>query len=387
MSHSANSCQSNVAPPSLPLRRKFAFALLSTLTFFLFAEVALRLMGLGRPHVIGVLRFGYDTGIPVYDADGIEREGETFQELPLFVADAELFWRPIPHTPFTGAEGFRLPTPAAKLKEKDTVRVGVIGDSCSFLGEKLYPERLAELVLTETGRSMEVINASCPGYTSFQGVRRLEDLWPWQPDVIVVYFGWNDHWKSLNGGPDRDVMQRQMLSNETQARLSHLRLFQCLRTMYEANWNNKQQDMAASVARVPLDHYRQNLESIRKQSLAHNCPTIFVTAPSAFDEDQMPHWAYDFFGQFYQMSPNEIAAIPATHAQYNDVVRSVATCCENAFLLDVAKHWAEPLEQRQASERFRQDRIHLTESGHLQLAKLLFDAWKQTESMLRNPPQ
>ena len=114
-----------------------------------------------------------------------------------------MFWKPIANTPFTGTAGLRLPAPETKMKERGVFRIGVIGDSCSFLGVNLYPNRFAELVSEETGRKVEVVNASCPGYTSLQGVHRLAEVWDWQPDLVVVYFGWNDHWKSLNG-PRRD---------------------------------------------------------------------------------------------------------------------------------------------------------------------------------------
>ena len=153
------------------MRKKAIFSIAATLIFFSLLEVALRITGLGTPPVIGTLRFGYETGIPQFDADGIEREGQLFQDYPLFEADPILFWKPISHTPFTGPEGLRLPVPLLKEKPPGVYRLAIIGDSCSFLGSVLYPQRFVELAQCESSLRFEVINASCPGYTSFQCLR------------------------------------------------------------------------------------------------------------------------------------------------------------------------------------------------------------------------
>ena len=347
------------------------------MVFGLFAllEFGLRLARIGEPPAIGVLRFGYDTGIPVFDSDGIEREGEPFQDVPLF-------------EPIRFCFGSRLPTllspvpmdyvwqhRATKQKEQGVYRIGVIGDSCSFLGMKLYPNRFAELVQEKSGRKVEVVNLSCPGYTSFQGGRRLADVWPWQPDAIVVYFGWNDHWKSQNGQTDRDVMQRQLLSDQARSWLGKSRLFWCLYTLR----NKLQPPVSARRApvRVPPEHYRENLQAILRDCKERGCPTIFITAPSAYREGQMPPWAYDFFGQIYQMSSDEVSNIPQTHARYNDIVRSVAQSSPSASLLDIARQWSAPTEVEKHPERFRGDRIHLTEAGHQEIADQLYALWNE----------
>ena len=308
---------------SLPLRKKILFSVVTVLGAFTFVELGLRLARIGEPPAIGVLRFGYDTGIPVFDSDGIEREGEPFQDVPLFEADPNLFWKPIANTPFTGADGLRLETPATQQKPPGVYRIGVIGDSCSFLGMNLYPNRFAEIASEKTGQTVEVVNLSCPGYTSFQGARRLSDAWRWKPDLLVVYFGWNDHWKSLNGQTDRDVMERQMLSDRARTWIGKSRLFWCLFTLRTKIAPPVPADR--SPVRVPTDHYRENLNKILSEAEDHDCPTIFITAPSAYLEGQMPRWAYEFFGQIYRMSPQEVANIPATHQRYNDVVRNVAS--------------------------------------------------------------
>ncbi len=68
----------------LPLRRKLLYSLIVCLGFFGFLELALRVLKVGNPPVLGQLRFGYDTGIPLFDSDGIEQEGVVHQDVPLF---------------------------------------------------------------------------------------------------------------------------------------------------------------------------------------------------------------------------------------------------------------------------------------------------------------
>ena len=360
--------------PSLPLGKKIAFSLATLIAIFAAVELLLRIARIGETPVVGVLRFGYDTGIPVFDSDGIEREGEPFRDVPLFEADTRLFWKPIANTPFTGEDGLRLATPTSKAKDASTFRIAVIGDSCSFLGKELYPNRFARMA-SEEGRKVDVVNASCPGYTSFQGRRRLDDVWPWDPDLVAVYFGWNDHWKSLNGQTDRQVMERQRLGEQAQTWLGKSRLFWCLYSLRRAM--PQPAPLAQAPVRVPSDDYRDNLQAIVQQCEAHGCDVVLITAPSAFLPGRVPDWAYQFFGNIYHMSADEITNIPRTHAKYNEIVREVAESSPSAFLLDVASTWSASEEFNLLPQRFRGDRIHLTEDGHQALAQQLLEKWRE----------
>ncbi|MEO9595769.1 SGNH/GDSL hydrolase family protein [Rhodopirellula bahusiensis] len=368
---------SSPSKPQLSVRKKILFSFVFVVGVLGSIELLLRVARIGESPAIGVLRFGYDTGIPIFDGDGIEREGEFYQDVPLFEADPNLFWKPIANTPFTGTDGLRLPAPKQQSKRDNTYRIGVIGDSCSFLGTTLYPARFANLIEEATELDVEVVNASCPGYTSFQGKQRLQALWPWEPDIVVAYFGWNDHWKSLNGQTDRDVMQRQMLSDRARTWLGKSRIFWCMYSLRTKLAPLK--SIRDAPVRVPLEHYQENLQEILSRSEEHACPTFFVTAPSAYRDGQMPPWSYDFFGQFYGMNANDVSAIPQTHHQYNDVVRQLTESNSNAHLVDVAADWGKESDTEKDPERFRGDRIHLTEQGHQEIAEQLFKRWTELD--------
>lgn len=364
---------SSSRPHRLSLRKKILFSLLTVAAVFALLELGLRAARIGEPPIVGSLRFGYETGIPIYDSDGILREGEPYRDVPLFEADPVLFWKPIANTPFTGIDGLRRPAPKSVQAADEVYRVGVLGDSCSFLGEDLYPNRFARMVGEQVGREVEVVNASCPGYTSFQGVGRAADLWRWQPDLLIVYFGWNDHWKSLNGQTDRNLAQRQWLSRKAGTWLGKSRLYWCMYT-FRAQLATPAPPNQAPV-RVPTDDYRDNLQAILDDALRHDCAVVFVTAPSAFLDGQVPAWAYSFFGQIYRMSPREVSEIPATHARYNEIVREIAGSHPQAMLVDVAARWSSGSELEKLPERFRGDRIHLKEAGHQALAEQLYRRW------------
>jgi lysophospholipase L1-like esterase len=362
---------------ALSTGKKLAFAVVTVIAFFLFLEVGLRLIGWGSPPVVGSLRFGYDTGIPVFDSDGIEAEGQLFSDYPLFEADPLLFWKPIANTDFTGADGLRLPLPAQLDKPGGVYRIAVIGDSCSFLGRELYTEKLARLVENEWSHRVEIINASCPGYTSFQGLRRLQDVWKWQPDLLLVYFGWNDHWNALNGCADSQLTSQQPIE-WLYPQIRRLHIYWLLTRLCQPDQTPRRIGNVRT-PRVPLNEYRENLCKIITEADQRGCQTVLLTAPTAFEQQRLPAWAYSFFAQFYEMTTGEISDIPRNHEQYNEIVRQVAAQ-RSTVIVDVAAEW----KPEASSSRFRSDCIHLTEQGHAEVARAVFNRCKQMRRWQRN---
>jgi len=139
----------------------------------------------------------------------------------LTAPDPELLFRVRPNPDggpvhgYTGinAQGFRgrplgPPTPGARV-------VLVLGDSCAFGWrirdvERTFAARL-ERELAARGAPVEVYNLSQPGYSSTQ-TRMLYERWApvLSPDVVILYQGWNDLWKST-GGTDREQIERLAL--------------------------------------------------------------------------------------------------------------------------------------------------------------------------------
>jgi lysophospholipase L1-like esterase len=355
----------------LPLLKRLFFSAIMVTFVIGLAEVGLRVAGVEPLRAIGSLRFGYDTGIPRFDVDPLE-QNRGDREIPLFEADPVLYWRPIPDTRYTDGHGFRWPGPSQREKPPGSYRVAVIGDSCSFLGKKLYVQWLTDHLEDHLQRSVDSVNASCPGYSSYQGRRRLADVWEWNPDLLVVYFGWNDHWKSLNGCTDAALAERVSVLDGLRGWLQqHSSVFALMKRMLSGPRRVAIAAQESSV-RVPPEEYRENLDAILKDAASRQCQVLLVTAPTTFDNSSMPAWAPGFFHDCYDMTASEVAAIPAVHAQYNELVRQASRQFDHAVLADLAEKW----DPEDAHDRSRRDASHLTELGHQMAAHEMFEAWK-----------
>jgi lysophospholipase L1-like esterase len=326
-------------------------ALLGVIFALVIAEMALRFGGVtpGRVNT-GYLQFGYETGIPNIDEDGVRAEGR-LERVQLFEPDPELLWHPIANTPFTNSRGMRGRKEFAVAKPPGTLRIAFVGDSCTFVGDPLYAELVeGQLGQRWPGRRIECLNFSSPGYSSFQGLRLLDRIRIWQPDVVVIYVGWNDHWPAQGG-----------LTDTLQADLgSGLRIVGLVRAVVA-------QRRAAPINRVPIDEFRANLIRIRDTVTSWGAVAVFITAPSGYWPGAVPPWAYDFFSDSYHMDRAAVAAIPAVHQRYTEVVRAVAG--PPAVLVDAEADFTAGTMPREAL--FRSDLIHLRPAGHRRMADLV----------------
>ncbi len=94
----------------------------------------------------------------------------------------------------TNSKGFLGPEFEAR-KPAGGFRIVVLGDSCSFHPpERPYARVLEEeLRLRHPGRTIDVINASVPGYDSGQARSWYEtEIDGYDHDALVVFLGWND---------------------------------------------------------------------------------------------------------------------------------------------------------------------------------------------------
>ncbi len=94
-------------------------------------------------------------------------------------------------------------------KPAGVVRVLCLGDSRTFgiwldngklRFDNDYPRLLGEVISdAQPGRRIEVLNLGVIGYTTSHGLRQLETVVPsFEPDVLIVSFGINDHVPSWN---------------------------------------------------------------------------------------------------------------------------------------------------------------------------------------------
>ena len=233
-------------------------------------------------------------------------------------------------------------------KPAGTLRVACMGDSCTFGPDGKnaappYPETLESILLETTGAKgprWETINAGIPGYSSFLGLRYYrERIAPLSPDIVTLYFGWNDHWINFNEKTDSEHV------DSLRARLGGLRSANLLKA-----WLMRSQQPDAihdpkphvpagppgsarpgsdpnlpdfDKVRVPPEDYRRTLVEFVQEIRKTGARPILLTAPIAVDEK----WGGGLLP--YIAGGTQVRRLPvecylALHLRYVSITREVA---------------------------------------------------------------
>jgi lysophospholipase L1-like esterase len=326
----------------MSLRRKAAFALIVFSAFWIICEAVLRATG-----------FQFNTNVETMVFTFPIDEYNTNSEVPFLQRDERLFWKPLPNVLGHNSRGMVGPK-FSDAKPAGVFRIVCLGDSCTHFGPDSYPEQLQALLNEVAPGRFEVINAGCIGYSSFQGLTQLrEQVVHWSPDLVTVYFGWNDHWLA-HGYRDSDQRAHAPKPSELQAQLERFRVFQFLQ------WSESRLSAPATPQmRVALDEYRSNLRSIYQVCSERTINVWYITAPDAFDIGISDYLRTS--GEV--IDPSTVAEL---HDSYNEAVRTVTQDLD-AVCLDLASQF-EPLDK---SRLFLDDHIHLSESGRVMAGRAL----------------
>jgi lysophospholipase L1-like esterase len=341
---------------ALSRRKKAAFSALLTLGLLLSAETALRLKGFRWQRSLSYMEFNYPTRHVIEN---------------IFEPDPVLLWRMRPGTvlgeglPPLNAQGFR-GADFVKDKPPGALRVACLGDSVAFGGEVAYPDVLAEALAEKLGRPVEVYNFGVPSYSSYQGLKLLPSvLETYQPDVVVILFGWNDHWLA-KGFADKNQITKESAARPVLDFIRAFRVYQLgARTMAQGRQMLYQPEHRL-VRRVDPADYLANLESMITLSQAAGALPILVTSPSAAVPDVLP----GFFVELEFVEPAEPRkSVVSSHSEYNDQVRKAAQQ-ERAPLADLEGSF----HQRGPDSYYddpTQDFIHPNRSGYELMARKL----------------
>ncbi|HEX6811376.1 MAG TPA: SGNH/GDSL hydrolase family protein [Planctomycetota bacterium] len=310
--------------------RRSARIVLAALPFALLAwpEMALRIAGFRNDHAL-TMQFGFP-------------RPEMLVKLP---PDEELFWRSPPDYPganslgFVGPE-FRIPKPDG------TVRFLFLGDSCAMQG---YPGLVPEAMASRDGVEFDAINLGVGGYTTHQGVV-LARRWAGklQPDIVVVCYGWNDHWLAY-GAPD-SAKKQTAWQKTIQAATRSTRITQWVASRLPP-------DPPLSVTRVSESEYAANLERIGETAESAGARVLLMTAPTSADVLGPPAMMIPEFAESGQ-------AILDRHRRYNEIVREVARR-RSWRLLDLAVE----VPKERLRELFLNDTVHFTKPGLVWIAQ------------------
>ncbi len=258
-----------------------------------------------------------------------------------FETDPTLFWKPRPNRNPRFQRAANLVHPDSPIAPRGTRRrLIVLGDSCSRLVTSGLPYSAS--VQAELGSdAWEVFNASVPGYSSHQGLRWLQSqLLAANPDVVVIYFGWNDHWRTP-GRTDREY--------ERSIRPGRIRLLNLL---------SRRPDPPPF--RVPRDEYRENLQSMIDEVVRAGGRVVLIAAPYRFVEKNQRRYVQDAY-----LLPEDDAL--AIHRSYLDIVREFSgqegVAIVGADVIFDTLGEAPPL--------LRDDGIHFTNEGQRVMGALI----------------
>jgi lysophospholipase L1-like esterase len=291
------------------------------------------------------------------------------------VPDEDLMWTFPPSTPGVNSLGFH-DKEIQKPKSDGVYRILFLGDSCTEQG---FPD-LVELFLNagkgNAERRYESVTMAVTGYTSHQGKVMAEKYGALaEPDLVVVYFGWNDHWLA-RGAPDADHKGFPPRSWWEQSRLNSLRLFQAVRKVSSA-FSPHPADTLLGKSRVSQDQYRENLLRIGELFHSRNVPVIFITAPTSQYRLGVP----DVLIERGFVADKATAA--KLHRSYNEIAREAANP-PMSHLLDLE---AEFERLPQPEELFMKDGIHFTPTGLALVAKRVSDMAHEIASSPASRPK
>ncbi len=213
-----------------------------------------------------------------------------------------------------------------------------MGDSCVEFSR--YPERTLG-ALNLRGEKFAV-----PGWSSEQGRAQMErDVSTLHPRVVVVEFGWNDHWDAL-GPPDDETHP----SAVTVWLADHARVYQAYRKAV-LGWQTSRQHTLPR--RVAMERYRSNLRQIVHGAQSIGAKVVLVTAPTDQEVGAEPDY-------LRARHLRELGDLVPLHASYVQATRDVAMN-ENATLCDAAAEMDKLGRARRPF--FRADGIHFTPPG------------------------
>lgn len=278
---------------------------------------------------------------------------------------------------FVGAE-FEVPKP------RDTYRIIAVGDSCTFgTGDpaQAYPYMLEQFLNAPAGGGgrIEVINAGIEGYNSEFALSRLRDeLLGYEPDMVILYIGWNDLMK-INPENASAASQHSWLATLLQrsylVKAYNKLFFYYIRpTVLKPRLDFDGVDAHTYDHFVPLS-FRSNVEGMIQLTQRHRVRLVVVTLPTVV----RPGLTHADIGRLnvifpYYAGTYSIGKFLSLLRAYNNTIRSLAVDHGVALVdLDI-------IFNRHDKDLLFWDTMHPSLRGHQLIAKSLAEAIRATIS-------
>ena len=219
-----------------------------------------------------------------------------------------------------------------------------LGDSCVEFST--YPRLALDRIRAVDGALSTGTKLSVPGWSSEQGrVQFDRDVASLHPRIVVVEFGWNDHWDAF-GMPDRQAHR----SAAAVWAADHFRLVQAYARASDGLTAHRHPE---APRRVPLAEYRENLATIVRHAAGAGARVVLVTAPSDHEPGHEPEY-------LKARHLRHLTTLVPLHASYVQATRDVAAAT-GATLCDAAARVNDTGQERRSF--FRHDGIHFTAVG------------------------
>ncbi|MDR0994089.1 MAG: GDSL-type esterase/lipase family protein [Verrucomicrobiota bacterium] len=235
-------------------------------------------------------------------------------------------------------------------KPQGTLRVISLGDSCTAQGHPPYSDRLNELLKADppTDSPWEAFNMGVYGYSILQGYRQFVKYGhAYSPDVVTIYFGWNDHWTHEKTDRERMAVRLSPRVAKVVEALRKKRLYAVL-----ARWVRPTVSAISAedekTYRVPLEEYEDVLEALVADIRNQGAVPVVLTAPRRALHPVLVKTGH-------ARSPEEAERV---HDEYVEATRNIARE-KKVELLDLAELFAAP----EYDGIFLYDGIHFKEEG------------------------
>jgi lysophospholipase L1-like esterase len=253
-----------------------------------------------------------------------------------FVYDPDLIWSPRKGIAPFNSQGYRAPE-MTPVKGPGSIRILALGDSNTLGGlgkdDPVWPNYL-EGLLRRDHDEIQVINGGVYGYSSFQGLRRLHQAMQFQPDLVLISFGWDDALQVAF--PDSEFATRPIRTLQLDTILLRFRLGQLVLGALDSYLFSTKEEL---VPRVSLVDYNANLTAMTQLATRKNIKIVLLTRPSKGEP-----------------SPYDVTTI--------DVANNVGVPCIDVYELFRGRH------------EYFQDRNHFNEAGHRVMARIIYERIK-----------
>ena len=208
----------------------------------------------------------------------------------------------------TNHDGMRMPGPdqvrEAGPVDPNVFRIVVLGDSSNFghgvEGDEMWSAVLEKILDPLTPRKVEVINAACPGWTTYQAVQDLDlRVLAYPPDLVIAGFNndpgpdyFHDADRVLPPGLRRDLAatawKSELFLITREVVLSLIRrVSPAARATYTQRHAGEDpkygrlspEEEAALVPRVPLDEFLSNVRTLDERGAQEGYRFVWVDMP------------------------------------------------------------------------------------------------------------